>query len=209
MSFELPKLYPITDRRLSGLSHAEQVARLIQGGATFIQLREKHLSPREFYVEAEEALRVARARGVKLIINERADIALALGADGVHLGQDDVPPEAARTLLGGGAVVGFSTHGVEQAIAAARLPVDYIAVGPIFKTASKENPDPVVGLEGLRRVREAVGSIPLVAIGGVTRENSPSVLDAGADSVAVISALLSLKGPSKITRLTRDFLAVL
>ncbi|MFL6282273.1 MAG: thiamine phosphate synthase, partial [Pyrinomonadaceae bacterium] len=136
MSFELPKLYPITDRRLSGLSHAEQVARLIDGGATFIQLREKHLSPREFYVEAEEALRVARARGVKLIINDRADIALALGADGVHLGQDDMPPEAARSLLGGGAVVGFSTHGVEQAIAAARLPVDYIAVGPIFKTAS-------------------------------------------------------------------------
>jgi thiamine-phosphate pyrophosphorylase len=207
MSFELPKLYPITDRRLSGLSHTEQVARLIDGGATLIQLREKHLSPREFYVEAEEALRVARARGVKLIINDRADIALALGADGVHLGQDDMPPEAARALLGGGAVVGFSTHGVEQAIAAARLPVDYIAVGPIFKTASKENPDPVVGLEGLRRVREAVGRLPLVAIGGVTRENAPSVLDAGADSVAVISALLNPENHSEITRLTRDFLA--
>jgi thiamine-phosphate pyrophosphorylase len=209
VSFELPKLYPITDRRLSGLSHAEQVARLIDGGATFIQLREKHLGPREFYVEAEEALRVARARGVKLIINDRADIALALGADGVHLGQDDMPPEAARSLLGGGAVVGFSTHGVEQAIAAARLPVDYIAVGPIFKTASKENPDPVVGLEGLRRVREAVGRLPLVAIGGVTRENVPSVLDAGADSVAVISALLNHEDPSEITRLTRDFLSLL
>jgi thiamine-phosphate pyrophosphorylase len=209
MSFELPKLYPITDRRLSGLSHAEQVARLCEGGARVVQLREKHLSAREFYVEAEEALRVARARGVKLIINDRADIALALGADGVHLGQDDMPPEAAHTLLGGGAVVGFSTHGVEQAIAAARLPVDYIAVGPIFKTASKENPDPVVGLEGLRRVREAVGHLPLVAIGGVTRENGPSVLDAGADSVAVISALLSPEDPSEITRLTRDFLALL
>ncbi|MFL6284963.1 MAG: thiamine phosphate synthase, partial [Pyrinomonadaceae bacterium] len=144
-----------------------------------------------------------------LIINDRADIALALGADGVHLGQDDMPPEAARSLLGGGAVVGFSTHGVEQAIAAARLPVDYIAVGPIFKTASKENPDPVVGLEGLRRVREAVGRLPLVAIGGVTRENVPSVLDAGADSVAVISALLNHEDPSEITRLTRDFLCLL
>jgi thiamine-phosphate pyrophosphorylase len=209
MSFELPKLYAITDRRLSGLSHAEQVARLIDGGATFIQLREKHLSPREFYEEAGDALKVARERGVKLIINDRVDIALALGADGVHLGQDDMPPEAARALLGVGAVIGFSTHNVEQAIAAARLPVDYIAVGPVFATASKENPDPVIGLEGLRRVRAAVPSIPLVAIGGVTRENAPSVLDSGADSVAVISAIHSLENPSEITRLTRDFLSVL
>jgi thiamine-phosphate pyrophosphorylase len=146
---------------------------------------------------------------VKLIVNDRADIALALGADGVHLGQDDMPPEAARALLGGGAVVGFSTHGVEQAIAAARLPVDYIAVGPIFATASKENPDPVVGLEGLRRVREAVGRVQVVAIGGVTHENGPSVLAAGADSVAVISALLNPEDPSEITRLTRDFIALL
>src|SRR5919202_1539110 len=127
MPFELPKLYPITDRRLSGLSHAEQVARLSEGGATFVQLREKHLSPREFYREAEEALRVARAGGAKLIINDRADVALAIGADGVHLGQDDMPPEAARSLLGEGAFIGFSTHSAGQAIAAARLPVDYIA----------------------------------------------------------------------------------
>jgi thiamine-phosphate pyrophosphorylase len=207
MPFDLPKLYAITDRRLSGLTHAEQVARLIEGGAAFIQLREKHLSPREFYGEAEEALRVARARGAKLIVNDRADIALALGADGVHLGQDDMPPEAARALLGGGAVIGFSTHSVEQAIAAARLPVDYVAVGPVFATTSKENPDPVVGLEGLRRVRESVGGVPVVAIGGVTRENAPAALASGADSVAVISALLAPENPSEITRLTRDFLA--
>ncbi len=207
MSLEIPKLYPITDRRLSGLSHAGQVARLIEGGATFIQLREKHLSPREFYREAEEALRVARERGVRLIINDRADIALALGADGVHLGQDDMPPEAARSLLGDAAFIGFSTHNVEQAIAAARMPVDYVAVGPIFATGSKDNPDPIVGLEGLRRVREAIGPLPLVAIGGVTRENAPTVLAAGADSVAVISALLTHEDPPEITRLTRDFLA--
>ena len=174
-----------------------------------IQLREKHLSPREFYAEAEEALRVARPRGVRLIVNDRADIALALGADGVHLGQDDMPPEAARSLLGEEVVIGFSTHSVEQAIAAARLPVDYIAIGPVFATGSKENPDPVVGLEGLRRVREAVGAFPVVAIGGVTRENAPSVLAAGADSVAVISALINPENPYEITRLTRDFLAAI
>src|ERR1051325_6035204 len=136
MPFEIPKLYPITDRRLSGLSHAEQVARLVEGGATFIQLREKRLAPREFYREAEEALRVARARGARLIINDRVDIALAFGADGVHLGQDDMPPEAARNVLGRRAVIGFSTHSVEQAIAAARMPVAYVAIGPVFGTRS-------------------------------------------------------------------------
>lgn len=206
MAFELPKLYPITDRRLSGLSHAEQVARLCEGGARLVQLREKSLSPRDFFREAEEALRVARTRGAKLVINDRADIALALGADGLHLGQDDMPPEAARALLGADAIIGFSTHSVEQAIAAARLPVDYVAVGPVFATQSKENPDPVVGLEGVARVREVVGSLPLVAIGGIDAGNAPSVLDAGADSLAVIGALLSHGDPAEITRRTRSFL---
>jgi thiamine-phosphate pyrophosphorylase len=206
MSFELPKLYPITDRGLSGLSHAEQVARLCEGGARVVQLREKHLGPREFFDEAEEALRAARARGAKLIINDRADIALALGADGVHLGQDDMPPEAARALLGESAIIGFSTHGLEQAAAAATLPVDYVAIGPVFATSSKENPDPLVGLEGVARVRGALGGVPLVAIGGINAENAPSVLCAGADSVAVIGALLAAADPAEITRRMRDFL---
>ena len=208
MKFELPKLYPITDRRLSGLSHAEQVARLCEGGATLVQLREKQLSPREFYREAVEALRVARLFGARLIVNDRVDVALATGADGVHLGQDDMPPEAARALLGEGKIVGFSTHSVEQASEAALLPVDYIAIGPVFDTSSKENPDPVVGLEGVKRVRGAVGgSVKLVAIGGVTAETAPSVLEAGADSVAVIGALLDTSDPAEITRRTRNFLA--
>jgi thiamine-phosphate pyrophosphorylase len=209
MLFKLPKLYAITDRRLSGLSHAEQVARLCEGGARVVQLREKHLSPREFYGEAEAALRVARARGVRLIVNDRADVALALGADGVHLGQDDMPPTAARALLGAEAFIGLSTHSVAQAVAAARLPVDYIAIGPVFNTSSKANPEPVVGLEGVRLVREAVGRIPLVAIGGVTRANARSVLEAGADSVAVVGALLAPGDPAEITRRTLDFLAAL
>ncbi|HKR01126.1 MAG TPA: thiamine phosphate synthase [Pyrinomonadaceae bacterium] len=191
MQVQLPKLYPITDARLSLLSHAEQVSRLSAGGARFVQLREKHLSPREFYREAEDALREARARDVRLVINDRADVALALAADGVHLGQDDLPPEAARRLLGEQAIIGFSTHNVEQARRASLLPIDYVAIGPIFPTSSKENPDAVVGLEGLRRVREVVREIPLVAIGGITLENARQVLEAGADSVAVISLLLS------------------
>jgi thiamine-phosphate pyrophosphorylase len=191
MRIRLPKLYPITDARLSGLSHAEQVVRLSDGGARFVQLREKHLSPREFYQAAAAALAVARERKVRLIINDRVDIALALGADGVHLGQDDLPPLAARELLGPQAIIGFSTHTHEQAREAARLPIDYLAIGPIFNTSSKENPDAVVGLEGLRRVRQAVASLPLVAIGGITLETAPQVIAAGADSIAVISLLLT------------------
>ncbi len=206
MRIDLPKIYPITDARLSGLSHAEQVRRLAAGGATLIQLREKHLSPREFYREAEDALRVARELGVRLVVNDRADIALALGAKGLHLGQDDLPPAAARELLGERAVIGFSTHNVEQAREAIKLPVDYLAIGPIFQTSSKENPDPVVGLEGLRRVRQIVGQIPLVAIGGVRPENVSEILRAGADSVAVISLLLS-GDPSEIEGRTRAILA--
>lgn len=209
LRFELPRLYPITDARLSGLSHAEQVARLCEGGATLVQLREKRLAPREFYGEAEAALRVARECGARLVINDRADIALAVGADGVHLGQDDLTPEAARALLGPAAVVGFSTHSVEQAREAARRGgASYIAVGPVFATSTKENPEPVVGLDGLRRVRAAVGHTPLVAIGGITLETARAALDAGADAVAVIGALVSVaRDAPEITRRTREFLS--
>ena len=204
MKLDLPRLYPITDRQLSGLSHAEQVARFAAGGATFIQLRDKHVSPREFYQEAEAALRVARGRSVRLIINDRADVALALGADGVHLGQDDLLPEAARRLLGDRAIIGYSTHNLAQAQEAALLPIDYLAIGPIYATATKANPDPVVGLDGLRRVREQLASrLPLVAIGGITMENAHVVIDAGADAVAVVGALLSV--PDEIERRAAKF----
>src|ERR1044072_3302937 len=187
----LPRVYALTDIRLSGLSHPEQVELLSAGGATLIQLREKELSPREFYEQAKTAVDVAVRRGVQLIINDRVDVALAVGAAGVHLGQDDMPPEAARKLLGPNALIGYSTHNVEQAIAAAKLPIDYLAVGPIFATTTKSDTAPVLGLHGLRVVREAVGAFPLVAIGGITHANARQVIQAGADSVAVISAVLS------------------
>jgi thiamine-phosphate pyrophosphorylase len=198
----LPKLYPITDARLTNLSHAEQVERLRDGGARFIQLREKHLSPREFYEAADEAISVARERDVRLIVNDRADIALAIGADGVHLGQDDLDPAAARRLLGERFIIGYSTHTIAQAIQAARLPVDYIALGPIFPTRTKENPAPTVGLEALRHVRDSIDpSVALVAIGGITRDTAPAALHAGADSVALVSALLD--APDKIAERTK------
>ena len=191
MSLSLPKVYPITDTQLSGLSHAEQVRRLIKGGATLIQLRDKHASPREFHQQAAAALQVAREHNVKLIINDRVDVALAIRADGVHLGQTDMPVEAARRLLGQAAIIGFSTHNIAQARLALSLPVDYLAFGPVFETSTKQNPDPVAGLHTLRDVRAGIGSLPLVAIGGITLSNGADVLTAGADSIAIISALIA------------------
>jgi len=183
------RLYPLTDRRLSGLSHAEQVSRLSASGVTVVQLREKNLSPLEFYKEAVATLRVARSHDIKLIINDRVDIAIAINADGVHLGQADLPPAAARRILGPDSIIGFSTHNLQQAQLAAKMPIDYIAIGPIFETETKEASHPPVGLRGLRHVRDAIGKIPLVAIGGITTKNSHDVLEAGADAVAVISDL--------------------
>ena len=195
---QLPKVYPITDTTISGLSHCEQVKRLIAGGAALIQLRDKRASARVFYSDAQAAIEIARAADVKLIINDRVDIALALRADGVHLGQEDMPVDAARRILGDQAVIGFSTHNLEQIREALRLPIDYLAFGPIFPTTSKRNPDPVAGLDQLKRAREMVLPMPLVAIGGINRDNALNVLNAGASAVAVISAVLA--NPSRIAR---------
>jgi thiamine-phosphate pyrophosphorylase len=196
VNIQLPKVYPITDTAVSGLSHCEQVKRLIAGGAALIQLRDKQASSRVFYSDAQAALQIARAAGVKLIINDRVDIALALRADGVHLGQEDMPVDAARRILGDQAVIGFSTHNLEQIREALHLPFDYLAFGPIFPTTSKRNPDPVAGLNQLKRAHEMVLPRPLVAIGGINPSNVPDVLNAGASAVAVISAVLT--NPSQI-----------
>lgn len=199
-----PKIYPITDVRLAKLSHAEQVEKLIAGGAEFIQLREKYSSPKEFFAEAQKALEIARKHGAKIVINDRVDIALALKADGVHLGQNDLPPEAARKILGKDAIIGFSTHSVAQAIEAVKMPIDYVAIGPVFATKTKENPDQIVGLEGLKKVRGAIADFPLVAIGGIEFSNFTGVLTSGADSCAVISGLIS--DSEQITQITRQFI---
>ena len=206
MSLDLPRVYPITDPQLSGLSHAQQVARLIEGGATLIQLRDKHAAPREFYREAAAALEIARDHHARLIINDRVDIALALKADGVHLGQTDMPPEAARRLLGPAAIIGFSTHNITQAKLATALPVDYLAFGPIFQTSTKENPDPVAGLLALEEVRTIKGPLPLVAIGGITITNALEVLTGGADAVAMIAGLIG--DPIKIAENVSKMLAL-
>ncbi len=180
------RTYPITDRSLSGLSHAEQVAAFAGHGMTIVQLREKNLSPGEFYREAEQSITVARHYGLKIIINDRVDIALALKADGVHLGQDDLPVEAARRLLGNDAIIGLSTHNLAQAQHAAGLAIDNLAIGPIFPTATKESSDAPVDLVGLTAVRHAVSGIPLVAIGGLNARNRDRAIAAGADVIALI-----------------------
>ncbi len=204
MKFHPPKIYPITDTRISGLSHAEQVELLIAGGATLIQLREKHASPRDFYASAIAAVDVGKGHGVSIIINDRVDIALAARAAGVHLGQDDMPPAAARSVLGDEAIIGFSTHSLEQAQAAMGLPIDYIAIGPIFETKTKEQAHLNIGIGGLRSVRDAVGDTPLIAIGGIDESMLAAVFEAGADSAAMIRALIS--NSAKIGYRLRQFI---
>ncbi len=204
----LPRLYPIIDagcfRDCPDLTAAvaDFGRKLIAGGATLIQYRNKHGSAREILSQARELRRVC-SPDVKLIMNDRADLCLAAGFDGVHVGQDDLSPEAARAIVGNQRWVGVSTHNVEQVRKADTWPVDYIAVGPVFATATKANPDPVIGFQGVRAARKLTRK-PLVAIGGITRTNCRAVLEAGADSVAVISDLLG--EPSKAVE---EFLRVL
>lgn len=200
-----PPLYPIVD--FAGFASAADpilaVARftedLISAGAAVIQLRDKSGDIPRTLSCARELRRVTRNRA-RLIVNDRADLCLAASADGVHLGQDDLPPAAARRIFSAFEAldpdprrdrlwIGFSTHNLEQAKQADSMPVDYIAVGPVFATGSKADPDPVIGLEGVRQARAATAK-PLVAIGGITRRNCRQLREAGADSVAVISDLL-------------------
>ena len=186
----LPKLYAILDASCFAgcnalLSAAEE---LVAGGCTLMQHRNKTGNPRQILVDAKELKRLL-GRSVRLIMNDRADLAVAAEFDGVHVGQDDLSPEGARKVIGERLWLGVSTHNPEQISVADQTSATYVAIGPVFATASKANPDPVVGLEGVRRAR-ALTRKPLVAIGGITRANCRSVIEAGADSVAVISDLL-------------------
>lgn len=188
----IPRLYPILVPSRVGKGTLREIldfaTELAQGGATLIQLREKHASSREILRLARELRRVL-PESVRLILNDRADLCVASGVNGVHVGQDDLPPTAARRIVGSERIVGLSTHNPEQVKAGDESAADYVAVGPVFSTISKENPDPVIGLEGVKRAR-ALTEKPLVAIGGITLENCRAVIDAGADSVAVITDLV-------------------
>src|ERR1700732_5116858 len=186
----LPRLYCIADSRCLAttselLAFAEALA---AGGFTVLQYRDKSRQAREMLDQARE-LKRNLGSSVRLIMNDRAALCRAAGFDGVHVGQDDLLPESVRRIIGPDRWLGVSTHNPEQVQEAEQTTADYLDIGPVFSTASKEKPDPVVGLEGVRRARQLTRK-PLVAIGGITRANAASVIEAGADSVAVISDLL-------------------
>ncbi len=187
---QLPKLYAILDRVAfpDATALIAAAGELLAGGTALLQYRNKTDNARQMLEEARE-LKRRFGHSIKLIMNDRADLCLAAEFDGAHVGQDDLSPEGARKVIGNSLWLGVSTHNPEQVVEAGRTSADYIAVGPVFVTASKANPDPVIGLEGVRRARSLTRK-PLVAIGGITRSNCRSVIEAGADSVAVISDLL-------------------
>ncbi|HEY6085939.1 MAG TPA: thiamine phosphate synthase [Nitrospira sp.] len=160
------------------------------GGAKLFQYRNKLASMKEQYAEALPLRNLAADLGVTFIVNDRCDLALAVDADGVHLGQDDLPYTEARMLLGPGKVIGLSTHNPEQVRQADKLKPDYIGFGPIFKPGSKQDHDPVVGVEGLKQIR-SLTSLPIFAIGGIQAEQVPVIMQTGADGIAVISAVLA------------------
>ena len=195
--FSIPKLYAILDLSCFPelTTEAARTKKLLEiatelaaSGVTLMQYRAKSASSREMLSQARELRRVL-GRHVRLIMNDRADLCIAAGFDGVHVGQDDLSPEAVRGIIGADRLLGVSTHNAEQLREAAATSADYLAIGPVFSTVTKENPDPVIGVEGVRAAR-LLTTKPLVAIGGITRENCAEVIAAGADSVAVISDLL-------------------
>jgi thiamine-phosphate pyrophosphorylase len=186
----LPRFYPIVDSEIAARFGVEPLAvadDILEAGAKILQFRHKGFFSRETVATIERIADLCRQAGALFVVNDRADIARVVGA-GVHLGQDDLRPLPARTIVGPETVIGFSTHNESQLRAAADEPADYLALGPIFATSSKKNPDPAVGLEHLRQLRPLTLR-PLVAIGGITRANADRVLAAGADSVAVIGDL--------------------
>ncbi|HSM87450.1 MAG TPA: thiamine phosphate synthase [Candidatus Limnocylindrales bacterium] len=209
---KLPLLYPIIDFASfapapdSFLAVSRFAEELVRAGATLIQYRDKSSESGHILGCARELRRITRDRA-RLIINDYPDVCLACEADGVHLGQDDLSPANARNIFSAAGRpdlwIGYSTHNVDQVRLADRMPVDYIAVGPVFATASKASPDPVIGLDGVRAARQLT-SRPLVAIGGITRQNCIEVRRAGAESLAVISDLL---GPP--AKAVEDFMRVL
>ena len=201
---QVPRLYAILDVSLRSdpLVLHSTTEELVAAGVALLQYRNKSGNARQMLEHALE-LKRRLSSSVKLIMNDRADLCLAAGFDGVHVGQDDLSAEGARKIIGDKLWLGVSTHNPEQVAEADKTSADYLAIGPVFATSSKVNPDPVIGLEGIRRAR-ALTRKPLVAIGGITRANCRSVIEAGADSVAVISDLVHEPGKS-----AEEFLRVL
>lgn len=189
------RLYLVTDEAaLRGRTLLDVVLAAVQGGVSCVQLREKDRNTRDFLAQAQALVAHLRPLGVPLIINDRIDIALACGAQGVHLGQSDMPPDIARRLLPPGVFIGWSVETPQDVARAHSLPVDYLGVSPVFATPTKTDTAPPWGLAGLRAVRQQT-TLPLVAIGGVHADNAAALLQSGADSLAVVSAICSAPDP--------------
>jgi len=199
MNLVFPRLYAIIDSTLLKISELELAEALAGSGVELIQYRSKNATSRQFFEVSRKLSSLLKPRGVRFVVNDRADIALLADAGGVHVGQDDLSVEDARAIVGPDRWVGFSTHSLEQVAAADRTSADYIAFGPIFPTASKKNPDPVVGTKLLREARKLTRK-PLVAIGGITLERAAEVYEAGADSLAVIRDLICATDPGARAR---------
>lgn len=199
-----PALYAILDPSLSGTSASDLARQLAAAGVELIQLRDKQSPSSRIFNAAREVSSVLESANTRFILNDRPDIAAMIKCGGVHVGQHDLPVEEARKICGPSQWVGVSTHNLEQLRQANRTSADYIAIGPIFPTSTKENPDPVVGLDFIRAAR-AITRKPLVAIGGITLEKSEDVFRAGADSVAIIRDLSAAKNPAERAR---EFLAI-
>lgn len=188
-------LYLVTDRSLSlGRPNTAIVEQAVAGGVTCVQLREKDCSTREFIKEGRALQQLLRPLGIPLIINDRLDVALAVGAQGVHLGQDDMLIADARCILGPDVIIGISVESVTDARDAAVAGADYLGISPVFSTPTKTDTAPPLGLEGVRLIRQEV-DLPLVAIGGINKTNCGAVINAGADGLAVVSALVSSPSP--------------
>ena len=193
-------LYLVTDRGLSrGRTTIQIVEAALCGGVTCVQLREKTCSTREFITQALSIKDHLKRHDVPLIINDRVDIAQAVNADGVHLGQNDMPIETAKAILKDSMIIGISAESLEDAVQAEKDGADYIGVGPIYATSTKTDTAYPLGLEGLREIRKSV-KIPLVGIGGLNRENAGEVINNGADGVAVVSAIVAADNPEKVAR---------
>jgi len=206
MDFHIPRLYAILDAaQVTPYSLTQVTETLLESGVRLLQYRDKQANARQLFTATQEMGERVRKAGGIFIVNDRVDVARAAGADGVHLGQDDLPVGMARRILPFDKLIGISTHSPDQVRKADQEPIDYIAFGPIFATRSKERPDPEVGLAGLREARK-ITCKPLVAIGGITLENASEVIANGADSVAVIHALMAAPDPGERAR---QFLEVL
>lgn len=199
MPLVLPRLYVILDSAVLTIPAQQCAQELAEAGVSLLQYRNKVASARELLKTSRDLAARLVPLGVSLVVNDRPDVAVLTGASGVHVGQNDLPADQARFVVGSRMWVGVSTHNLEQFQQAAVTSADYLAVGPVFATSSKANPDPVIGTDFVRRVRPLTDK-PIVAIGGITLENAASVIDAGADSVAVISDILRAPNPAQRAR---------